>query len=105
MVEVGTVVVVVVATWVMVNEASQFSGGLITPVLSIICNEHWLDGAVPSTVMLSLSVTTVPIFKLLELTVIYCAQVVSTLITSFARSAGGMLMTSVLVKVTSTSRV
>ena len=103
---VGVVVVVVGGTWVMVNVASQFSGGSATSSGSLTLIEHWLEGASPCTVMLRSAVTSVaPMFMVLELMVIYCAQVASTSITSLSRSVGVSSMTSVLVKVTITSRV
>ena len=103
---VGVVVVVVGGTWVMVNVASQFSGGSATPSGSVTLMEHWLEGASPCTVMLRSAVTSVaPMFMVLELMVIYCAQVASTSITSLSRSVGVSSMTSVLMKVTITSRV
>ena len=86
---VGVVVVVVGGTWVMVNVASQFSGGSATPSGSVTLMEHWLEGASPCTVMLRSAVTSVaPMFMVLELMVIYCAQVASTSITSLSRSVG-----------------
>ncbi len=103
---VGIVVVVVGGTWVMVNVASQFSGGSATSSGSLTLIEHWLEGASPCTVMLRSAVTSVaPMFMVLELMEIYCAQVVSTSITSLSSSVGVSSMTSDLMKVTITSRV
>ena len=69
--------------------------------------EHALAGASPCTVMLTVAVTFVVLTLITgePLSVIYCAQVVSTSITSLSSSVGVRSMTSDLVKVTITSRV
>ena len=68
--------------------------------------EHVLSGASPCTVMLRSAVASVaPMFTVLELMVIYCAQVVSTSITSLSICSWVAPRISVLVKVTATSRV
>ena len=68
--------------------------------------EHVLSGASPCTVMLRSAVASVaPMFMVLELMVIYSAQVVSTSITSLSICSWVAPRISVLVKVTATSRI